>query len=126
MTQQTEVLYNDTCPVCSREIRQYERISLKHALAIKFDGLNDESTLKDWGITEDEAAKRLHVRRGGQIYGGVPAFIVLWQELPRMQWLARVVNLPGVYWISCKVYDHVLAPVLYRWHKWRQKRHCGD
>lgn len=126
MTQQTEVLYNDTCPVCSREIRQYERISQKHALAIKFDGLNDESTLKDWGITEDEAAKRLHVRRGGQIYGGVPAFIVLWQELPRMQWLARVVNLPGVYWISCKVYDHVLAPVLYRWHKWRQKRHCGD
>lgn len=125
MTDQTEVLYNASCPVCSREIRQYERMSQKQALAIRFDGLDDDARLHDWGITKDEAARRLHVRHDGQIYAGIPAFIVLWQKIPQMRWLARFVSLPGVYRASCLLYDYILAPILYRWHKWRQSRHCG-
>ena len=39
-----------------------------------------------------EAAKRLHVRKNGQVYDGIPAFIALWQDMPRYRWLARVVR----------------------------------
>lgn len=125
MTDQTEVLYNASCPVCSREVSHYERLSQKHALAIRYDGLDDSERLKDWGLDADAAARRLHVRKNGQIYGGVPAFIVLWQEIPQLRWLARLVSLPGIYRLACLTYDHVLAPLLYRWHLWRQERASG-
>ena len=125
MSDQTEVLYNDRCPVCSREIRQYERMTQKQALKIRFDGLDDDTRLKDWQITKDEAARRLHVRKAGQIYGGIPAFMTLWQQMPQMSWLAKIVSLPGAYWASCLIYDRILAPVLYRWHKRREIRSNG-
>ncbi|MFN4129949.1 MAG: DUF393 domain-containing protein, partial [Paracoccaceae bacterium] len=35
---------------------------------------------------------------------------------PRYRWLASVVGLPGIRQIACAAYDHILAPVIYRWH----------
>jgi predicted DCC family thiol-disulfide oxidoreductase YuxK len=78
--------------------------------------------LQAWGITARDAAQRLHVRKDGTVYGGIPAFIVLWQEIPQMRWLARIVALPGINWAAVKVYDHILAPLLYRWHVSRERR----
>jgi predicted DCC family thiol-disulfide oxidoreductase YuxK len=122
MTQNTEVLYNGSCPVCSREINHYERLSQKQALAIQYDDLADSAKLKDWGLDADEAAKRLHVRKDGEIYSGVPAFIILWKDIPQMRWLAKIVSLPGVHKLACLTYDYVLAPLLFQWHLARQKR----
>lgn len=122
MTNKTKVLYNASCTVCSREIDHYDRLSQAQALAIQYDDLNDGSRLAEWGLTPDEAARRLHLRKDGQVYGGIPAFIILWQEIPQMRWLARVVSLPGVHGLACVVYDHVLAPILYRWHLKRQQK----
>ena len=122
MTKQTDVLYNGGCPVCSREISHYEKLSQKQALAIRYDNLDDADRLQGWGIDADTAAKRLHVRKDGQIYAGIPAFIVLWQDIPQMNWLARIISLPGVHGMACALYDHVLAPLLYRWHLRRQRR----
>ena len=121
MSEQTDVLYNQSCPVCRFEVHHYERISQKDELNIGYDDLGDGEKLASWGLTPDEAAKKLHVRKGGQVYAGIPAFIVLWRELPRYKWLAKVVSLPGVHWLACKVYDHILAPALFAWHKHRQK-----
>lgn len=122
MSDKTEVLYNDSCPVCRREVHHYERLSAKAGLPIAYDDLGDENKLSDWAMTHDQAAARLHVRKDGQIYAGIPAFIVLWREIPQYQWLARLVSLPGVHWTACKVYDHILAPLLFAWHKRRQSQ----
>lgn len=73
-------------------------------------------------MTEQDAAKRLHVRKDGQIYGGIPAFIVLWREIPQMRWLAKMVNIPVIHWIACRIYDFIFAPLLYRWHLARERR----
>lgn len=116
MTDKTEVLYNAACPVCKREIDHYAKLSEENDLPIGYHDLGDAAQLSDWGMTEKDAAMRLHVRKGGEIYSGVPAFIVLWQDIPQMRWLARLVNLPGVHWVASAVYDHILAPLLYRWH----------
>lgn len=118
----TDVLYNAGCPVCSREIDHYARLSAAQALPVRYDDLNDAKALEDWGVTADEAAQRLHVRKNGQLYIGVPAFIVLWQSLPRYRWLAQLVSLPGVYRLACWTYDGVLAPMLYRSHLKRQQK----
>lgn len=118
----TEVLYNDACPVCRTEVRHYAKISARAALPITYDDLGDTEKLAAWGLDREAAAKRLHVRKDGQIYAGIPAFIVLWKALPRYRWVARVIGLPGVHGLACVVYDHVLAPILYRFHIRRQQK----
>ncbi|MEQ6250147.1 DUF393 domain-containing protein [Sulfitobacter sp. HNIBRBA3233] len=122
MKQETEVLYNGSCPICSREVVHYARLTERQALAIRYDDLADSDRLAAWGIAPDEAAKRLHVRKDGQTYAGVPAFLVLWRDIPQMRWLARIVETPGVHRLACMTYDHVLAPVLYRMHLRRMRR----
>jgi predicted DCC family thiol-disulfide oxidoreductase YuxK len=118
----TAVLYNANCPVCSYEIDHYAAYSEAQDLPIAFHDLNEAALLKDWNLTEDMAARRLHVLKKGTLLAGIPAFIVLWQDMPRYRWLARLVSLPGVYRLSCWSYDYVLAPLIYRWHLRRKAR----
>lgn len=122
MSEKTEVLYNETCPICSREVDHYAKLSEEAALPITYSGITNPATLAAWGITPEDAAKRFHVRKGGQTYGGIPAFVILWQDIPQTRWLARFVSLPGVYWMANKVYDHIAAPALYWLHRRRQAR----
>ncbi len=120
MSEKTEVLYNATCPICSREVDHYAKLSNEAALPITYSDATDPAKLRDWGITAEDATRRFHVRKGGQTYGGIPAFIVLWQDIPQMRWLARLVQRRGIYWIACKGYDHIAAPLLYWMHLRRQ------
>lgn len=117
----TRVLYNGDCPVCSFEIGHYAKYSQKRALPLAYDDLS-ECDLASWGVSRDAAAKRLHVMQGGEIYAGIPAFLVLWQEMPRYRWLARIVGVPGVRQVASLVYDYALAPALYAWHRRREAR----
>lgn len=125
MTQKTDtktaVLYNADCPVCSFEINHYADYSRREALPIRFDDLNDTNALEAWGIESDSAARRLHVVKDGEVLDGIPAFIALWQQMPRYHRLAKVVSLPGIYHIACAAYDYVLAPVIY-WSHLRRVR----
>ncbi len=115
MTDDTRVLYNGDCPVCSAEIGHYASYSGRKGLPIRFEDLNRDD-LEDWGLSRDDAARRLYVLKDGQIHSGIPAFIVLWRDMPRYRWLARVVSVPGIHLLACLVYDHFLAPLIYRWH----------
>ena len=124
MSQQATVLYNAACPVCRAEIDHYADYSAQNSLSIRFQDLN-ASQLTHWGLTKDEATKRLHVMKDEMLFSGIPAFLVLWQEMPRYRRWARFVALPGIYWLAVRTYDHILAPALYRWHQLRQKRIAG-
>ena len=104
------------------EIDHYAEYSEAQDLPIAFHDLNDATLLRDWNLTEDMAARRLHVLKKGMLMAGIPAFIALWQEMPRYRWLARLVSLPGVFRLSCWSYDYVLAPLIYRWHLRRKAR----
>lgn len=121
MSDETQVLYNAACPVCRAEIDHYAAYSVRNALPIQFEDLNAVQ-LDAWGLTEEDAARRLHVMKNGAPYSGIPAFLVLWQDMPRYRLLARVVALPIINWFAVQTYDYVLAPLLYRWHMHRQKR----
>ena len=121
----TAVLYNADCPLCSFEINHYAAYSAREALPIRFDDLNNTTALEAWGIDPDRAARRLHVVKNGELLDGIPAFIALWQQMPRYQKLAKIVSLPGVYQIACFAYDAVLAPVIYQSHLRRIKKAAG-
>lgn len=115
------VLYNGSCPICSKEIEHYQRYSEGEGLPIAYDDLMTEAR-ESWTIDEDNAAKALRVRRGDQVLVGVDAFLALWEAMPRYRVLARLVRLPGVLTLARWVYDGVLAPALFWLHQ-RRERH---
>ena len=124
-TSHTRVLFNDDCPVCSFEINHYAAYAKREGLAITFDDLNGPARAA-WGLDEDTAARRLYVLRDGTLTSGIPAFLVLWQEMPRYRWLARLVGLPGIRQAASFLYDYVLAPLIYRWHLRRKARRVSQ
>ncbi|SLN20994.1 hypothetical protein AQS8620_00570 [Aquimixticola soesokkakensis] len=117
----TAVLYNAECPVCNFEISLYARYAAKNGLPIRFDDLNSDA-LAQWGLSADQAARRLYVVQGGVLTSGIPAFRVLWAQMPRYQWLARLTGWPVVKPLSAALYDHALAPLIYRWHLRRRRK----
>ena len=117
----TRVLYNANCPICNFEISHYARYADKSGLPIRFDDLNSE-TRDQWGLDADTAARRLYVTHDGVLTSGIPAFLILWAQMPRYRLLARLVGAPGVRQFANVTYDHVLAPAIYRWHLLRQRR----
>ncbi|CUH53156.1 thiol-disulfide oxidoreductase DCC family protein [Shimia marina] len=121
MPQETRILYNADCPVCNAEICHYRSYSEDNGITLGFDDLNTEA-LSTWGLDADIAAKRLHVVQDGTLYDGIPAFIVLWQEMPRYRWLARLVSVPGIRHGAILIYDYLLAPTLYVFHLRRQRK----
>ena len=115
------VLYNGSCPICSKEIEHYQRYSDGEGLPIAYDDLMTEAR-EAWTIDQDSAAKALRVRRGDEVLVGVDAFLALWEAMPRYRLLARLVRLPGVFTLARWVYDGVLAPALFRFHQRRERR----
>jgi predicted DCC family thiol-disulfide oxidoreductase YuxK len=120
----TAVLYNADCPVCNFEISHYAKYADTKGLPIRFDDLNTDA-LAEWGLDSDTAARRLYVTKDGQLYSGIPAFLILWADMPRYTWVARIVGLPGIKQLSGLAYDYVLAPVIYKMHLRRQSKMAG-
>lgn len=73
-----EVLYNDDCPICRREINHYAGLSGDDVTFVKIT----EQSAADWGLTEEQAAKQIHARSDGNVTVGVDAFVSVWQRLP--------------------------------------------
>lgn len=118
---ETRTLYNAECPICNAEICHYAAYAEARALPLGFEDLN-RVDLSDWGVNAEDAAKRLHVLHQGQLYVGFDAFLILWAQLPRYRFAARLGRLPGVYQLACWGYDRLAAPWLYNAHKRRQAR----
>ena len=118
------VIYNAACPICSREVEGYRRYAEARALPLAFEDLG-RADLATLGLTPQDAARRLHVVRDGELLAGLPAFVALWEEMPRFRWLARTVSLPVVRPLATALYEGILAPLLYAMHRRRQARATG-
>lgn len=119
----TRILYNDTCPLCRFEIDHYRAAATRDSAPLRFDPLKDAAL---WGLTEDQAARRLHVMQDGRLLSGLAAFRAIWATLPRWRWLARVTGWPVIRPVVTVLYDRIAAPLLYRAHLRRQARRKGE
>ena len=121
---QTSVLYNANCPVCNFEIQHYAQYAEANDLPIRFDDLNSDARAQ-WGLDADTAARRLYVLHEDKLTSGIPAFLVLWAQMPKYRWLGRIVGLPGIRQVASALYDFVLAPIIYRWHLRRLRKRAA-
>lgn len=113
------VIYNDTCPICSREVQAYrDRTDPKK---VRYHGVS-QGGLEQYDLSEDEAARQFHVARGEDRLEGVDAFAALWAQIPRLRWLGWLVTRPGIHALASLVYRGILAPILYWMHRRRVRR----
>jgi len=113
-----DVIYNDTCPICSREVSAY---AARTDDDVVYHGLS-RGELERFGLDADSAAREFHVMYRGELISGLAAFALLWERLPRMRWLAGLVRWPVVGPVADLVYRRVLAPLLYAMHRRRQAK----
>tara|TARA_B100000035_G_scaffold83395_2_gene69947 strand:+ start:6080 stop:6433 length:354 start_codon:yes stop_codon:yes gene_type:complete len=106
-----KVLFNDSCPICSREITHYK--SLKND--INWIDINDlEISTKLSGKSHRELIRRLHVIKDNEIYSGVKAFVIMWQNIPKYRWIGNFVALPGTYHIAVIFYEVIALFLFYK------------
>lgn len=121
MSNRLTVIYNANCPICAREIGAYRRYNARRRLGIRFAPLQT-ADLAAWGLTPQDAARRLHAIRGDTLLDGADAFRAVWAEMPALAWLSRLLALPGLRQATDLVYDRILAPALYALHRRRVRR----
>ena len=115
------VVYNDTCPICSREVEGYKHMTDAEDVDVEYVGLSS-GRAAEFGLDQEAAARRFHVVTEGARLSGVDAFAALWSRLPKLRWLSRIVTLPVIHRLAELVYDHVAAPALFVMHRRRQRR----
>jgi predicted DCC family thiol-disulfide oxidoreductase YuxK len=94
------VLYDGGCPVCSREIAVYQRLSATSADAPSFIDVTRATPDAMAGLTREEALARFHVITGdGRLISGAVAFIALWRATPRLKLLGRIASIPPLPWL---------------------------
>lgn len=85
-----EVFYDGLCVVCSAEIEHYKK--LKGSENISFvDIANPEFDPAKENLDPHKINVELHARDAqGQLHIGVDAFILIWSQLEKLQWLHRI------------------------------------
>ena len=106
-----KVLFNDSCPICSKEINHYK--SLEND--INWIDINDlEISTKLSGKSHKDLLRRLHVVKDNEVYSGVKAFVIMWRNIPKYKWIGNLVALPGVYQISVIFYEVIALLLFYK------------
>ena len=83
------MLYDGSCPLCSREIAWYRRRQSEQGICWQ-DVSQDNVTLPGQ-LTRSAAMARFHVcRSGGDMLSGAEAFVELWSRMPGLGWAARL------------------------------------
>jgi predicted DCC family thiol-disulfide oxidoreductase YuxK len=94
------IYYDGACPVCSREIALYQRLSVGAPDRPVFENIMAEGAALPDGVSRAEALARFHVRLGsGDIVSGAPAFIALWRATPGFRLLGRIASVPPIPWL---------------------------
>ena len=109
----TTVLFNGDCEICSKEICIYQSYGASKGLPIDFKDINN-TDLNSFGLTRDETARQLHVLKNSELFVGVKAFVILWNEMPKYRFLAKIFSLPGVSKLAQFFYYHVISLYLYQ------------
>ena len=108
----TTVLFNGDCKICNKEICVYQTYGAGRELPIDFKDIN-AIDLAPFGLTRNETARQLHVIKNYELFKGVKAFVVLWNEMPRYRFLAKIFSLPVVTNVAQFFYYHIIARYLY-------------
>ena len=103
-----KVYYNGSCNICNAEINQYKKIEKKidYIDVSKFTDSNIEH------LSKKNLFRRMHVYENGKLFAGSESFLVLWEKMPKLKYLAMFLKLPILRQLWKIVYEFA-ATLLY-------------
>lgn len=94
------IYYDGECPICSREISLYQRLSDGAVDRPVFENIAADGAALPEGVSREAALARLHVRLGsGEVVSGAAAFIAMWRATPRFRLIGRMASVPPAPWL---------------------------
>ncbi|MDX2165162.1 MAG: DUF393 domain-containing protein [Gammaproteobacteria bacterium] len=112
------VFYDGKCGLCSKEINYYRKIAPNNIFDWQ-DITESTEELKKANISLAEGLKLLHAKdHNGQMYIGIDAFIVIWEQLKGWSILAALIRLPIIRHIANGAYQ-----IFASW-RFKQLKHC--
>ena len=105
-----KVYFNNSCKICKAEIDLYKKEKINDIDWI--DITNNEIAEKDTFKSSKELLRRLHVIDDGKIIGGAEAFLLLWQKIPKYNFLYKFLKLPIIFNLFSIGYE-IVAYFLY-------------
>lgn len=113
-----KLFYDGGCPLCRKEINHYIRIDRQKRVEW-IDITREQALLDAQGLSFSETMRLIHaIDASGERQIGVPAFLVIWDQLPGYRWLARAVR-----------FTRSTAPLNWAYYKfanWRYDRRCKE
>ncbi len=94
--------FNESCSICSAEINHYKKINKSISW---INVINNNNALNETKLSSKELLRRLHIIKNNKLYKGLDAFLIVWGEIPRYKFLAKVANLPIIYHIGWLIYE---------------------
>jgi len=86
------VYYDGACPLCSKEIDTYRKVSGAEELAW-VDAANSDGNILGDDLNKETALARMHVRdEQGRLISGAAAFAAIWARLPKTRWLGKLMG----------------------------------
>ena len=83
-----KVFFNNSCNICKMEIDHYKKYSDNSLDWI--DITNNDEAISLTSKTQAELLRRLHVIQDGQVIGGAKAFLIIWSNIPKYNFLYKV------------------------------------
>ena len=105
-----KVYYNESCNICRAEINHYKKQNIEKIDWVDITNNIDaeKETLKD----DKALLRRLHVKKDGKIFSGAEAFLLIWKNIPKYNFLYSILRLPIIFQIFSFTYE-VVAFFLY-------------
>ena len=98
-----KVFFNDSCNVCRLEINHYKKIADSNLEWI--DITNNEDALRLTSKTQEELLRRLHVIQDGKVIGGAKAFLIIWSNIPKYNFLYKILSIKPLFILFHYAYE---------------------
>lgn len=113
------VFFDGGCPLCRREIAHYRRLDALGRI-LWLDIHAERDLPEKMGLSWQAAMQRIHVAdANGGMHVGVPAFLVIWDHLPRYWVVSSLMRrIPGL----VRMLDYAYGIFA----SWRWRRRCSN
>ena len=88
----TKIFYDGNCPICSKEINFYKKLSISNSTDW-YDIHSNKAALNIVKKSREECLKLRHVLDdNNNLFTGVEAFILIWKKTKYFKYLAYLIN----------------------------------
>ena len=90
-----KVFFNNSCSICKTEINLYKKQNVQDIEWV--DVTNNKSAELETQKNSKALLRRLHVKDGNKIISGAEAFLLVWKQIPKYNFLYKFFKIPIIF-----------------------------